>query len=794
LLVFTTELEKNNFKKSNNTKEYLLTIKEFENNVVQLNKDFKHIDETRRIMFLKKATEFQEFKKIDLSHQDFYLFINDLKTLLSFYQELSVENVDIENIISYVKEHDIYLNYEKHLKILLKTLKNYLKILEEKKYVDLINIRNFSKLNEKYIKSFNRIIIHYTGYITEYDFSLFKEVSKITSLKVSLNLSEYDKKNINKLNVYFDTSFENGNYLLNFSDFTYIKYDNKDKDIYIYLNTSPTQINETLFLFKMLNILKNEKKEDIGIIVNDNSIIDLIELSTKYEFNFIRKETLSNNKYYIYLNKVFEIFKHKEFEKLNEELKRKNNLFLTRILNEKIISLDDLKYIEKNYKSKNFDHINIVNLIKNIISDKLENNIKIRLNNILDSIIENKEYLNFSFMEQFWFILNEIKDMNLSVSIDGYNVYHLLETRFLKFKHTIILDFNEKEIPIKSKKDLFLNSDVRENLGIPTYKDRANLQKHYYYELFNNSQNIYISSLENDENSKSKFLLNFDFEYVDFDNDNLNNYLFKNKKNFENKNFNDEIIIEDIDLAKNRLSSTKLNSYLTCKRQYYYKYIKKIKEPSFSIEIEKGNEFGILFHSILNEIYKSFKKDCFTEENLYKEIKKRMINSETSENILYKFNNDLWDLKIKKFVKFEIERLKMGVEFFDSELSLEIEYRGIKLYGQIDRIDIFNGSYVLLDYKTGKYTLYSDRTIDNAIDFQLEFYYLLVKEKLGEVGFVGYYDLKNVDIVHERFLNQKIELLNDKIDQFKEKTQNFSLTENKNNCFFCKYKDICSRN
>ncbi len=115
------------------------------------------------------------------------------------------------------------------------------------------------------------------------------------------------------------------------------------------------------------------------------------------------------------------------------------------------------------------------------------------------------------------------------------------------------------------------------------------------------------------------------------------------------------------------------------------------------------------------------------------------------------------------------------------------------LSGQIDRVDKKDNDIYVLDYKTGSYTLYTEKNFTEATDFQLEFYYLLA-QKLGNVVGCGYYDLKESKIVDEPFLQEKLGVLESNIkDLLNIEDVNFSKCEDVKNCQFCEYKIMCGR-
>ena len=72
-------------------------------------------------------------------------------------------------------------------------------------------------------------------------------------------------------------------------------------------------------------------------------------------------------------------------------------------------------------------------------------------------------------------------------------VMGVLETRSVEFDAVIIVDFSDSNVPKKSDKDMFLNTQIRELANLPTMNDRENLQKHYYDLLIAHSKEVALS-------------------------------------------------------------------------------------------------------------------------------------------------------------------------------------------------------------------------------------------------------------------------------------------------------------
>ena len=85
-------------------------------------------------------------------------------------------------------------------------------------------------------------------------------------------------------------------------------------------------------------------------------------------------------------------------------------------------------------------------------------------------------------------------------------VMGVLETRSVNFDVVIIVDFSESNVPKKSDKDMFLNTQIREMANLPTMSDRESLQKHYYDLLISRSKEVAISYVSSNDSSGSRFL------------------------------------------------------------------------------------------------------------------------------------------------------------------------------------------------------------------------------------------------------------------------------------------------
>jgi hypothetical protein len=156
----------------------------------------------------------------------------------------------------------------------------------------------------------------------------------------------------------------------------------------------------------------------------------------------------------------------------------------------------------------------------------------------------------------------------------------------------------------------------------------------------------------------------------------------------------------------------------------------------------------------------------------------------------------------------------------DFQFSLNGKEHQVKLEGTIDRLDVQDGIYRVIDYKTGKTGSlnlksseeFSDRlsgqeAVNRREAFQLFFYRYLLKKtqkydgdyRLGIYPFKKLYDeLKFVkidksDMIGEELVVQFEGILTGIFQELFNLEVRYKQTEEEKNCQYCPYQSICSR-
>ena len=733
-------------------------------------KDYIRVDEDTRTLLLLEAADFENFSKLQIE-RNFFTFTKNSSYIFKFFSELSAEMYDIENLIG----TDIYGEYEEHIEILVELYKRYEKLCIDKKILDKIYLPKLYTFNETYAKTHKKVSISVDGYLTNFEFMLLEKCTAYTEVEVVFTASKFNKKMQEK---FVDLKLENGvKYTISLNNNSIVD----EEKVTVNKNISCETFSESLLQIAFVKqkvyefIKKGHQAQNIAVVLpNESSAKLLRSFDEKMNFNFAMGEPFKDSEIYLALYTAIKAID----EKSQESFAR-----LNRVGDEVFSQLLPI------YKAKSSE----VNLLEILESFKELIHSKQELKIYEQEVYEFKNITKIMNEMNVKSLLNVFMSRLASKTIDDVRggkvtVMGVLETRGIDFDAVIIIDFDDKNVPKRSDKDMFLNSSIREIAGLPTMKDRENLQKHYYEMLINSAKEVAISYVSSEQSNGSRFLKQLGIvEKELFDEKDYAEILFTQK---EIKSFTQDEIIEPYSFEGIKISNSRLKTYLSCKRKYYYSYVKGIKEHTIPRDMPQEHEIGTAVHEALKNLY--LKKSSYSNlEELKKDLEYEL-DAQKGESELEKYLIALQKKKMSKFCNLEIQNFNDGWEVLYCEKNFEVEFSGVILRGQIDRIDKKGNLIRVLDYKTGSYKIYKENKVAEATDFQLEFYYLLASG-LGNVS-CAFYDLKNTKIVPEAFLEEKLAVLKSHIEDLKKVTEiNFIKCEDEKECEYCPYKIICER-
>ncbi|NWF67092.1 MAG: PD-(D/E)XK nuclease family protein [Campylobacterales bacterium] len=777
--VFTTSRHLRNYLKSNLNSNGLIqksiTIDEFENRSIVID-NLKIIDSDIRTIFMYQASSFYDFSKLKFN-KDFINFFFESDFIFKFFEEIYLENISLDDLV----QKKLYTDYSDEIEILKILLTNYISLLKQNSYYDRILIPNNYKLNLEYLKNFEFINIHIESYLSYFELQLLNNISKIIQLNIYLNTNKFNKKMIKKFEQFNIFLAENNNYIIDFSNKKIISNIENKNQTNFEVKAFSQRLNQIAFIkAKLYEFIEIDKflPENIAIILPDESFAKYLDIfDNEINLNFAMGKSITQNRLFVYLNTLFEY------------IKEKNVLTFNRL---KRLSIDD-ELQENILKSKNsLDNLVFYDLINKILEYFKDDEI---FEFIYKELYRLKQYDIFldklTFKQKFQILLSNIQNKHLD-DINGgkITVVGLLESRGITFDGVIIVDFNEDTVPKYNQKDIFLSTFLRIDLGLPTKDDRLNLQKYLYKRVFDNSKKVSISYVQNDSYIPSRFLTELDLKKSAQTFDEYYDYL---TLNFIKRDvFNKEIIL-NIDFKDIKISASSLNTFLSCKRKYYLKHIQKIKEHEISL-LPSYKNIGTILHETLKELYLN---NTFFENGLDMQKKfKNHLFKHISHDHFTNYEINVWSKKIEFFCNHEYSRLSSGVMPIAFEEPINFIYKNLQIVGSIDRIDKFNDEYFVIDYKSStNISVDSERNFEKSVDFQLELYYLYtlrVKNYLKTRAF--FYDLNNGELLEEKMLKEKLEILENIFDMLlKSSSFNFSKCEDTKVCLYCPYKIMCGR-
>lgn len=213
------------------------------------------------------------------------------------------------------------------------------------------------------------------------------------------------------------------------------------------------------------------------------------------------------------------------------------------------------------------------------------------------------------------------------------------------------------------------------------------------------------------------------------------------------------------------LTHNNFKTFESCKRKYYYEYVKKLHWPSQ----ESNYELGLSVHKLADYQAKGLETERFL--------------SDTKKDI-----KELWDYLQKS------EIIKYPVVESEWAFNVRIDQSQYWLQGRIDRLvqDTKRNKFIIIDFKTGQKLPYEKNVDWQAITYlycvslakgikpeDLEFWYYKVAED------AEYREIKYSNTIHKENEDKMIDIIT--------QIQSTKIWIPNNDCIdkFCKYKELC---
>ncbi len=394
----------------------------------------------------------------------------------------------------------------------------------------------------------------------------------------------------------------------------------------------------------------------------------------------------------------------------------------------------------------------------------------------------------------------------------GLQIMGISESRVLDFENVIIASVNEGVLPTGKTNASFITYDLKQQYGLPTYSEKDVVYTYHFYRLLHRSKNItliynnFSDGLNTGE--KSRYISQIEIEA------NPNHLIEKsilspkisvNRSKLKSVTKTNDIMLRIEEIASHGFSPSALTSYMRNPIDFYYQRILGIKEYKEVEETVAANTLGTIVHDTLETFYKSFEGHNLTVDILEK--MKSQINNEIEKqfNITFKGGNytkgeNLIVFEVAKrfvlnFIKYEISEIRNenSIKIIKIESNLEIETPiselpfTVIIKGKVDRVDEYNGTLRIIDYKTGVVKLtdlqikdWGEITTDykySKIIQVLAYAYMMQKEIAFENAEAGIISFKNLNNGFLKFVDKSVNQNNSNNYQITPNTLDLYLAE-----------------
>ncbi|MEM9679592.1 MAG: PD-(D/E)XK nuclease family protein, partial [Bacteroidota bacterium] len=309
--------------------------------------------------------------------------------------------------------------------------------------------------------------------------------------------------------------------------------------------------------------------------------------------------------------------------------------------------------------------------------------------------------------------------------LDGLQVMGMLESRVLDFETVIITSVNEGILPSGKSHNSFIPFDVKKENGLPTYKEKDAVYTYHFYRLLQRAKQVYI--LYNTEvdalkgGEKSRFITQMEVQGIHKLNQSIAVSETPSIDIVPDRVIKTKAVLDRLRaIASKGFSPSSLINYIRNPLDFYFEKILGISTQNQVEEDIAANTLGSVIHNTLEGLYQPLIGETLTEDNLKPLL--TMIDTKVSEQfeIIYRKGNfktgknliifEIAKRYIHNFIQQELQQVKDGQHIeilaieIETTLPIDLPELGFDVFltGKVDRVDRYNGTVRVIDYKTGK--------------------------------------------------------------------------------------------
>ena len=513
LYIFTNsrKIREFNSKFQNELVPKAMTIAQFEQKAVLVPGRFE-ADEAYALVLMQRAcASVREASERLRIPSEFFAFLKNNDYLFSFFKELAISKKSVTDL----KFSDIYADYEEHLGILEAVLARYKELLAAENLYDGIVLPEIYELNGGFVREFREIYLEVDGFLSEFEWELFSEIAKLTTLKIIFQTSKFNKKLISKLAEISGIEVSEfslyGEFELNLSLRELKKTGAVRKNPLVLKRSFSARSLQAAYAMAKASefVADGIKPENIAVILPDESFAEILRLHDRGKmFNFAMGESFTRTRFFQILKCMVTAINDKIRVNLSEDDYKNFNEFEFN-LHELGVSGELFAKFKNGFEAPcSFEDFRA--LMEEILALEGDPAAAQKAREELFYAQSLARYFNFTLRQICEIFLIKLARLRLDhVGGGKIGVMGVLESRGLKFEGVILLDFNDDLVPKRSVNEMFLSSRVRQKAGLIGYVDRENLQRFYYESLIGGAKKAAICYAANEEKIASRFLGEF---------------------------------------------------------------------------------------------------------------------------------------------------------------------------------------------------------------------------------------------------------------------------------------------
>lgn len=322
--------------------------------------------------------------------------------------------------------------------------------------------------------------------------------------------------------------------------------------------------------------------------------------------------------------------------------------------------------------------------------------------------------------------------------LSGLQIMGVLETRVLDFENIIILSMNEGVYPVRKSERSFIPYSLRKEFKLTTYEHQDSVYAYNFYSMIHRAKRVYMLYDTRMEEMQSGEVSRYFYQLK---------YLYHSHFNICEKEIHYRVSIPDevpiyvektpeVMAKLNRyraggdawLSASLIRKYVKCPLDFYFSAIENFDEEEEVQELIENSTFGSIFHRVMEMLYKPYEgrdvastaidallKDDAKIVGLIKEAFARCYFKDETKRYELEGQNYLISEILLSYVKQVLEvdknllkadKKRDTFKYVASEYRFQTAYEvsdslSVNIKGSIDRIDLVDEIYRIIDYKSG---------------------------------------------------------------------------------------------